>query len=284
MRHPAPGASRREPVPAHRLLLLHRHLLHRGLRRRDAQDLAVAAARGHHDLRGAGGAAAAGASRPRPPTPTPGSGRRRAGDPRGTGGGEPFGSGPAGAAASGAGVATASGSRSQGPRSQWGTVACWRRRAGASGARMRLSSGRSSCSPPRGRWKGVVPVFSPCPSAQVRCLVSSRGQEQRQRPPLTACHTQTSHGRDVLTLSEPASSPGRQQGDSGWTPRGRLPFTACPLLEPPDPWAPPTHGSIRPLPAPRLTCLLLLGLRAHCPPFGAPDIGGGPLQSCLTSP
>lgn len=62
LRHPAPGARGRQPVPADVLLLLHRHLLHRGLRRRDAQDLAVPAAGGHHDLRGPRGAPAAGVS------------------------------------------------------------------------------------------------------------------------------------------------------------------------------------------------------------------------------
>lgn len=62
LRHPAPGARGRQPVPADVFLLLHRHLLHRGLRRRDAQDLAVPAAGGHHDLRGPRGAPAAGVS------------------------------------------------------------------------------------------------------------------------------------------------------------------------------------------------------------------------------
>lgn len=63
LRHPAPGAGRREPVAPHVLLLLHRHLLHGGLRRRHPQDLAVPAAGGRHDLRGPRGAPAAGEPR-----------------------------------------------------------------------------------------------------------------------------------------------------------------------------------------------------------------------------
>ena len=54
------GASREEPVSVQRLLLLHRHLLHGGLRGRHPPHLALPAAGGHHDLCGAGGAASAG--------------------------------------------------------------------------------------------------------------------------------------------------------------------------------------------------------------------------------
>ena len=57
--HPAPGAGE-APVPVQVLLLLHRHLLHRGLRRRHPPDLALAAAGGLPHLCGAGGAASAG--------------------------------------------------------------------------------------------------------------------------------------------------------------------------------------------------------------------------------
>lgn len=50
MRDPAPGASGPEPLPLQFLLLLHCHLLHRRLWRRDAAHLALPAARSHHDL------------------------------------------------------------------------------------------------------------------------------------------------------------------------------------------------------------------------------------------
>lgn len=60
MRDPAPGACRQEPLPLQLLLLLHRHLLHCGLRGCDPADLALPAAGGHHDLRGSGGAPSAG--------------------------------------------------------------------------------------------------------------------------------------------------------------------------------------------------------------------------------
>lgn len=41
---PAPGESRKTPIPVRLLLFLHRHLLNCGLRRRHATDLAVEAA------------------------------------------------------------------------------------------------------------------------------------------------------------------------------------------------------------------------------------------------
>lgn len=63
MRDPAPGACRQKPLPLQLFLLLHRHLFHRGLRGRDPADMALAAAGGHHDLRGSGGAASAGEGR-----------------------------------------------------------------------------------------------------------------------------------------------------------------------------------------------------------------------------
>lgn len=57
---PAPRAGGEKPVALQLLLLLHRHLLHGGLRRRHPPHLALPAAGGHHDLRGSGGAASAG--------------------------------------------------------------------------------------------------------------------------------------------------------------------------------------------------------------------------------
>lgn len=60
MWNPAPGAGGQKPLPLQLLLLLHRHVLHRRLRRRHAAHMALPAAGGHHDLRGSGGAAPAG--------------------------------------------------------------------------------------------------------------------------------------------------------------------------------------------------------------------------------
>lgn len=60
MWHSAPGASREESHPLQLLLLLHRHLLHCGLRGRHSSHMALPAAGGHYDLRGPGGAAPAG--------------------------------------------------------------------------------------------------------------------------------------------------------------------------------------------------------------------------------
>lgn len=62
---PAPGAGGQKPLPLQLFLLLHRHLLHRGVRGRDPEDMALPAAGGHHDLRGSGGAAPAGERRRR---------------------------------------------------------------------------------------------------------------------------------------------------------------------------------------------------------------------------
>lgn len=77
---PAPGAGGQKPLPLQLFLLLHRHLLHRGLRGRDPEDMALPAAGGHHDLRGSGGAAPAGERRR----------RRGTRPPRGGGGGGLF--------------------------------------------------------------------------------------------------------------------------------------------------------------------------------------------------
>ena len=60
MWNPTPGASRQKPLSLQLLLLLHRHLLHRGLRRCHTSYMALPAAGGHHDLRGSGSAASAG--------------------------------------------------------------------------------------------------------------------------------------------------------------------------------------------------------------------------------
>lgn len=60
MWNPAPGASGQKPLPLQLLLLLHCHLLHRGLWRCYAPHMALPAAGGHHDLCGSGGAASAG--------------------------------------------------------------------------------------------------------------------------------------------------------------------------------------------------------------------------------
>lgn len=60
MWNPAPGASRQKPLSLQLLLLLHCHLLHRGLWGCHAPYMALPAAGGHHDLRGSGSAASAG--------------------------------------------------------------------------------------------------------------------------------------------------------------------------------------------------------------------------------
>lgn len=52
LRHPAPGASWKQPDPLWLALLLRGHLLHGGLWRRHSADMALAASGGHHDLRG----------------------------------------------------------------------------------------------------------------------------------------------------------------------------------------------------------------------------------------
>lgn len=53
LRDPAPWTSRQQPDPVRLALLLCGHLFHGGLRRRHPKDLALAAAGGDHDLRGA---------------------------------------------------------------------------------------------------------------------------------------------------------------------------------------------------------------------------------------
>lgn len=58
--NPASGKSRETTVAVRRVLFLHRYLLHSGLWRRHAPDLALQAAGGHPHLRCPGGAPAAG--------------------------------------------------------------------------------------------------------------------------------------------------------------------------------------------------------------------------------
>lgn len=114
---------------------------------------------------------------------------------------------------------------------------------GGSGSRLRQAQGWSSCPPPPGRWKGVVPASSPCPS---RLAPSDKSKDSglpaaspsRKVAVATADHTRhtsagsrqgASHGTNVRPPSGGQSlSPGCRQG---WilleTPR-EAPFHALP--------------------------------------------------------